>query len=84
MTTQSFTGKINTNGEYQTLASLTSITFTSGKSYTINIDGSAYLKIADAEFPVNNERFPLTQGADDVYIKTGTLGINSIAVLENA
>lgn len=83
MTTQSFTGVINTQGQYETLASVSELTFTSGKSYTIHVDGSGYLKIANAEFPINNERFSFSQGEDTAYIKTGTLGA-TLAVLENA
>ena len=83
MTTQSFTGTINTQGTYQTLASISGLTFTSGKSYTIQITGTADLKIANAKFPLRDERFPFSQGDDTAYIKTGWLGA-TIAILENA
>lgn len=83
MTTQSFTGNINTNGQFETLESLTGITFTEGKNYTIQITGTADLKIANAKFPLRDERFPFSQGDDTAYIKTGWLGA-TIAILENA
>lgn len=82
MTTNSFTGSITTNGEFVTIAELTNFSFTSGKTYTIQIQNIADLKIADAIFTiVNNPIFTLTASDDDVYIKTN--GYVTLTILEN-
>lgn len=70
MTAQSFTGTINTDGEFETVASLTSLTLTSGKKFNMQIQNVAYLKEGDAVFCFNNEKFDYTVGSNDLYIKT--------------
>ena len=70
----SFTGKIDTAGEFETVASEASITLTSGKVYTMQIQDDAWLKVDDAVFYFNNEKFQYKQGSDDLYIKSGPLG----------
>lgn len=82
MTTVSNTITI-TNTSYETIASLADITLTNGKTYAMQIQNLAYIKIADAEFVFKDEKFQLTQGADDVYIKTTALGA-TLTILENA
>lgn len=82
--TTSFTGKIETNGEYETVSSLSGVTFTSGKSYSIQIQNLAYLKIADAEFAIyTDEPFTYTASSDDLYIKTDYASC-VLTILENA
>lgn len=81
MTTVSATIEI-TNCSYETIASLASITLTEGKTYSIQIQNIADIKIADAEFTFQNEKFQLTQGSDDVYIKTPGLPA-ILTILEN-
>lgn len=67
----SYTGTINTNGEFIDLATESGVTFTSGKSYTIQIQNIGYLKLGDAEFAIyTNDPFTYTAGSDDLYIKT--------------
>lgn len=72
-----------TNNSYETIASLVSITLTSGKTYSMQIQNIAIIKIADAEFTFNNEKFQFTQGDDDIYIKTPGLPA-TLTILENA
>ena len=66
----SYTGVINTNGEFETVESLTSLTFTAGKTYNMQIQNEAYLKVADAVFAFINEKFNYIASTDDLYIKT--------------
>lgn len=72
-----------TNTSYETLASVADITLTNGKTYAMQIQNLAYIKIADAEFVFKDEKFQLTQSSDDVYIKTTALGA-TLTILENA
>ena len=84
MTVQSFTGGINTNGEWVTLSSLTSISFTATYTYTIQIQGTAELKIGSAEFLIKNDNpFDYVAGTDDLYIRT-RFGGCQVTVLEKA
>lgn len=72
-----------TDTTYDTIANLANITLTSGKTYSMQIQNLAYIKIANAEFVFNNEKFQFTQGSDDIYIKgTGLPAI--LTILENA
>lgn len=82
MTTVSYTGIINTNGTYETVESLTGLTLTSGKTYSMQIQNIGYIKIADAEFCINNQIFTFTQGEDSLYFKSNSPAI--FAILENA
>ena len=71
-----------TNKNFETLASLASITLTSGKTYSIQIQGIIEYKIANAIFTFENVDFTWTQSEDDVYIRT--LGLPAtITILEN-
>lgn len=71
MTAQSFRGNINTAGEYETLASKTNITFTSGNYYYFYFGGQCDIKILDFEAPYYREKLSIQAGADDIYIRTG-------------
>lgn len=71
--TTSFTGKINTNNSYQNVSELTGVTFTSGKTYTMQVQNDAYLKIDNAEFLFSNEKFQYKADGSDLYIKTTTM-----------
>lgn len=81
MTTVSATVEI-TNKTFETLSSLADITLTSGKTYSIQIQGIIEYKIANAIFMFNNINFTWTQGDDDVYVRTLGLPV-TIVVLEN-
>lgn len=70
MTAQSFTGTINTNGEFVEVSELTDITFTNGTTYKMQIQNYAYLKIGNAVFCFNNEKFDYKASSDTLYIKT--------------
>jgi hypothetical protein len=82
MTAVSKTLKIE-NTTFETIASLASITLTSSKTYSMQIQNIAEVKIADAIFTFENEKFQITQADDDIYIRT--LGIPAVlTILENA
>lgn len=70
------------NTSYETIESVASITMTQAKTYSIQIQGIAYFKVADAEFSFHNEKFTFTQGEDSAYIKTNILGA-TLTILEN-
>ena len=82
MTTNSCTKRIKSD-TFVTVASATDITLTSGKVYTMQIQDEAWLKLADAVFYFNNEKFQFKQGADDLYIKSGAIGC-VLTILEQA
>ena len=74
MTVQSFGDKVNTNGEYATLESLTDITFTVGEKYYISASRGT-LKIADCQIDFSNgNKLIITQGSEDLYFKTSEIG----------
>lgn len=84
MTIQSFTGRINTNNEFVTVESVaTGVTFTVGNTYTMNVSNSAEVKVANAIFPITNEKFQYKAGADDLYIKTQDGYTCTLTILEN-
>lgn len=77
MTTQSFTGLINTDGEFADLETLTGITFTASSKYSVQVqDAGDYAKntvwkVANAEFTIPADViWTYTSGADSPYIKT--------------
>lgn len=81
----SYTGKINTHGEFIDLGEETEITFTSGNTYSIQIVGMGYLKVQDAEFPIfTNDPFTYTASSDTVYFKTEENRSCQVIILENA
>lgn len=57
MAEQTYTGNVDTQGQFADLDTLTSLTFTNGKQYTIYIGGNGQVKVGDAVFPVNNQIF---------------------------
>lgn len=74
-----FSGVIDTSSAWQTLAELTGITFTEGKTYTIQILNAAYVRegAPDADnnntggfYIFDNKPFQYAAGADALYIKT--------------
>lgn len=82
MTAVSKTLKIE-NTAFETIASLAEITLTSSKTYSMQIQNTAEIKIADAIFLMKDEKFQFTQDDDDIYIRT--LGIPAVlTILENA
>lgn len=83
MTVESCTQYIVTNENYVTVESATNISFTASKTYTMQVQGSAHIKIADAEFYVFNEKFQYKAGSDDLYIKTSSVGC-TLTILEEA
>ena len=83
MTTQSYTGNIDTNNEWQKVSELTGISFTNGNTYSMQINNWARVKVANAEFSCSNEKFSYKATSDDLYIKT-TNGSCQLTVLENS
>ena len=83
MTIQSYTGTINTGTDFESVSTLTGVTFTSGTTYTMQIQGLAWLKIGDAVFLIKGETpFEYKAGSEDLYIKT--TGHDAIlTILEN-
>lgn len=79
----SFTGTINTNGEFKSIDELTGLTLTSGKTYTIQVQNMAEFKVDNAIFTLYNDKFTWTQGLDTAYLKTGWVNV-VLTVLENA
>lgn len=81
MTAVSATIEID-NTSYTKLETLASITLTKGKTYSIQVQNIAHFKVANAEFVFDNEKFPFTQGDDDVFVKVP--GLQAIVtILEN-
>lgn len=71
--TNLYTGTIDTEGQYQTLGSLTGLTFESNKKYVIQIQNQAWLREgATGDGFLINRPLPIqyTKGTDDLYIKT--------------
>lgn len=75
MTSQSFTGTIDTNGEFVSISSLTDITFTVGAEYSIQIQNLGLFKVADAVYTIKDEKFIFTAGNDEPYIKNYSVPI---------
>ena len=73
MTVQSFTGCIDTEGSFADIATLASVTFTATKSYKIFVGGQAEIKLANAIFPVSNERFDWVADSTEIKIKNGSV-----------
>ena len=85
MTVQSYTGTADTDGAWETVASVTGLTFTPGKQYTMQIRNIAYLRIANAIFYLKDQLFTFTQGEDDLYIKAEDNANQAVlTILENA
>jgi hypothetical protein len=69
----SYTGHINTKGEWVKVSTKTGFTFTADKYYTMQIQNQAWLKVDDAEFFFEGEKFQYKHGTSDLYIKTGKI-----------
>lgn len=71
--TNLFTGNVDTNNLYESLATTSGVIFTSGSKYIIQIANPAYLREGDTGkgFLVNTD-FPIqyTAGEDILYIRT--------------
>ena len=79
MTLESATITVDTNGAFEKVSTLASITFASGNSYTLQIQNTASLKIEDAIFTVRDRIFNYKATSDDLYIKNeGTACILTI------
>lgn len=81
-----FTGTINTNGEYQNLATLADITFTQDTVYAIQIQNSAWLREGTngKGFLFNNDKgYNWKCTGDDLYIKTSGQSV-IINIAENS
>ena len=71
MTAQSYTGRVNTEGEYVSVEELSGITFVAGTVYSIQIQNLAYWKVGDAEFTIyTDDVWGYKAGSDVPYIKT--------------
>lgn len=80
----SFTGEISTQGNFVDLETASGVTFTTGNSYTIQIQNTGYLKLNDAIFTIYTDTpFTYNAGTDTLYIKTEG---NSclVTILENS
>lgn len=71
-----YSGVINTDGEYEKLSELTSVTFTTGKTYTLQIQNMAYVREGTAGngfliSSVDPFKYTPADGVD-LYIKTDT------------
>jgi len=69
----SYTGTINTHDEWLSIKEVTGFTFLEGKTYKIQIQNSACLKIGKAVFNYNNEKFDYKAIGNNLFIKTGYL-----------
>lgn len=69
-----WTGTVDTQGEYENLATLASISFTADTTYTIQShQGNYYLRegeTGEGFLLTNLEKVQYTAGVDDLYIKT--------------
>lgn len=81
MTIQSATVTVN-NNTFETVDSVASVSLTAGTTYTMQIQNIAEVKIADAIFTVENEKFLYKAGTEDLYIKTPGLPC-VLTILEN-
>ena len=80
---ESYTGTIKTDGQWQSVETLTGVTFTVGNTYSMNIINTAEIKVANAIFPVTNEKFQYKAGSEDLYIKTQNGYTCTLTILEN-
>ena len=70
---------VKTNGEYADLATLASVTFTSGNKYQIQVQNLAYLREGTngKGFLITSDKpFTYVAGSDDLYIKTDYAVVN--------
>lgn len=67
----SYTGTINTDNEWRSVSELANFIFETDKTYKMQIQNSAYLKIGKAVFNYNNEKFDYKATGSNLFIKTG-------------
>lgn len=70
MTVASYTGTIQADN-WVTVASKTGVTFTSGKTYNLQVRNQCQLKVGNAIFDAFNRDIIYVAGSSDLYIKTG-------------
>ena len=79
-----FTGKIDTEGQFEDVATLTGVSFTSGTSYTLQVRNFVQLKLGDGIIDVNTTTpFTYVAGTDDLKINTPQ-GATLLTVIEGA
>ena len=69
MTLESATITVDTDGAFEKVSTLASVTFTDGDSYTIQVQNTASLKIGDAIFTVRDKIFNYKASSEELYIK---------------
>lgn len=69
MAEKSFNGIVDTNGEWDDLATVTGITFANDVMYTIYVGGNAWVKAGDAEFPATNQKIYWTPTSGNTGLK---------------
>lgn len=67
----SYTGTINTDNEWRSVSELANFIFETDKTYKMQIQNSACLKIGKAVFNYNNEKFDYKATGSNLFIKTG-------------
>lgn len=77
---QSYTGTI-TAPDWESVATLTGVTFTSGNIYNMQVKNQCQIKIGNAIFDVENREIIYVAGTDAMYIKTGGISCR-LTVLE--
>ena len=77
---QSYTGTI-TAPDWESVATLTGVTFTSGKVYDLQVKGQCQLKVGNAIFDVENREVIYVATSEAIYIKTGGVSCR-LTVLE--
>ena len=82
MAANSYTGTVDTQGEWVTVASATGFNFVTDNTYTMQVQNGAYIKISSAVFYVSNEKFTYKATSDALYIRTN--GSIVLTILENA
>ena len=81
MTIDSFSGVVNTAGNFATIDTLTSITLASGTTYRIYVSGPCQLKIGNYVAPKFSEEFDIKAGSEEIKINTGN-GSITLSLLE--
>lgn len=69
MTLQSATITVDTDNTFEKVATLASVTFTSGDYYTIQVQNTAYFKVGDAIFTVRDKIFTYKASSEELHIK---------------
>lgn len=77
---QSYTGTI-TAPDWESVATITGVTFTSGKVYDLQVKGQCQLKVGNAIFDVENREVIYVATSEAIYIKTGGVSCR-LTVLE--